>query len=157
MAGAFLLPLIAGGLEAFGQLSEADNKAQALRDEADAETLNAALARRVAKYNAERQQTIATQKIGEVVAGYAASGVAQNSGSVLDILRQSHTNAELDRLNILHEGDMRAYNALSRSRALRSQASDVKSSGAFGALISAFSGGAKAYDRYGRSSDNAED
>lgn len=101
--------LFGGGMNAIGDIMAGNDKAANLRADADIQRKNAARAQIAGDYQASRQQAVAGQKIGTAQADYAASGVTSNSGSVLDVLRQSHTNAELDRQNIIYGAAMKTY------------------------------------------------
>ncbi len=149
------LPIIGGMLGAAGALSEAQDKADSLDQEAQIQDKNAAMARQAGKDNAQRQQIVATQKIGGIQADYASSGITSDSGSVLDILRQSHTNAEMDRLEILHGANIKAVNAENRASAARFGASRTRSAGNFNAFSALFGGVAKAGMNYGGGSDSS--
>lgn len=105
--------LIAGGagLSSIGGLIQGRRTADALNYQADLQRNNATLALQSAKFDSDRQSIFANQKIGAAKAGYASSGVdVSNSGSALAVLGASASNAELDRQNILHGGEIKAIN-----------------------------------------------
>ncbi len=132
------------GLEAAGSLIESKEQQRALEAEAEAAEQNAFMAREEGRINSERQQAEAQQVFGSMKAGYAASGVTSDSGSVLEVLRQSYTNAESDRLNILYGAEMEAVNYENRAQAARYAASQTKKMAGFRAFTSLFRGGAQA-------------
>jgi len=70
---------------------------------------NAAYVRQDATENARRQGVINTKALGSIRLGYAAGGVRQ-AGSALDVLEESQAAGELQVLQILREGQMRARN-----------------------------------------------
>lgn len=150
-------PIIGGLMSAGGALAEGEGKAADLDREAEIQTKNAALARAAAETNAKHQQMISGQKIGSIQADYAASGVTSDSGSVMDILRQSHVNAEMDRLNIIHGGEVRAINAENRANSARAGARNARSAGTMNAFSAIFGGGAKAMQYSGGSSNSNND
>jgi len=98
------------GLGAFGALVQGQQTSDVLQYQATIQSRNAAEARASAQYNADRQSVIASRVIGAESTGFGASGVEASSGSVLSVIGASTANAELDRLNILHGGEMRAVN-----------------------------------------------
>lgn len=90
------------------------NQGDMVLAEADAADYNAALAdqnavltRQAAAENARRLRVQTTKQLGSIRARYGASGVAL-SGSALDVLEESAAAAELDRLTVIHEGDVKA-------------------------------------------------
>lgn len=135
----------AGGIfGAMGSLMEADDKSKAYDRQADELQANAALNLKIGEFNANRQQMIANKKIGAISADYAASGVASDSGSVLDVLASSHANSELDRLSILHGAQVRSTMMQNRAQVDREAASRSKQMGYFNAFGALFGGAAKA-------------
>lgn len=134
--------LIAGGLKAAGQVQQAEEQSNSMLREADAQDQNAKIAAAAGRYNIARQQSEAYKVIGGVEADYAASGITADSGSVLDVIRESHINAELDRQNIKYGADLRVLEAKSRSAALRVGAENAKRAGYYGALTTLFGAGA---------------
>jgi hypothetical protein len=142
--GAAGVPLIGGLMQAGGALMEADDRAKGLRAEADAADKNARNALSDAAYNAERQEMIAGQRFAEIKTGYAASGISSTSVSAIEVLRASHINAEMDRLNILHGGRMEAEGFKDRASAARAGAKRAKKIGEINAFSSLFGAGANA-------------
>lgn len=104
--------------EANAQIDMAQAKENQLDSEATTAYKNAQLALQYGQYNAERQQIVSELQLGTTKANYGASGVKSTSGSVLDIIRQSHTNSELDRLEILHQADMSSENFMNQGKSL---------------------------------------
>ncbi len=150
------MAMFGGLLGAGGAISEGEDKAAALEKEAEYADLNAAQSKKDAYYNAQRQQMSSVQKIGSIEADYAASGVSSDSGSVLDILRQAHMNSELDRLNIIHGGEVKAINYENRASSAREGARKTRSAEKFNAFTSLFGGAAKAgmYSDWGSRGEN---
>lgn len=149
MGAAAPIALAGGVLSAYGSLSEGQAKSAALEEEARAAEENAVIARKAGKYNALKQSIVADKTIGSMNADYASSGISSDSGSVMDVLRSSHINAELDRQNILYESEMKARNYESRAKAARQGASSAQSAGTINAFASLFSAGANAYAKAG--------
>jgi hypothetical protein len=74
---------------------------------ADVARRNAALSLEQAALDAKAQQRQAKKIIGGMRASYGASGVS-GGGSVDDVIASSATAAELDRQNILYQGELKA-------------------------------------------------
>lgn len=104
------LPIVGAGISAFGALQQGKMTSDSLNNQANNLQAQSDEAEQKGKFDAMREQMIATQRIGTSEAAYGASGVSANSGSVIDVIQASHQNAELDRLNILHGADIRALN-----------------------------------------------
>jgi hypothetical protein len=138
-------------LSAGAQINESQDRAYVLEDEANAADQSARLAEIGGAYNAKRQSNQAEKVFGGIQADYAASGVSQDSGSALDVLRESHMNAELDRQNILYGAQMTAFNYRNKARAARFGAESAIKAGRMNAFASVFGGAAKAAD-YGAGS-----
>lgn len=104
--------MAAGGLlGASGAFTQGQETADVLERQASIQRQNAIQSIIASKINADRSSMLATKAIGQEVAGYSAAGVDTNSsGSVLAVLGASAANAELDRQNILHGGQIRAMN-----------------------------------------------
>lgn len=141
-------PLIGGFFQGMGALMEADDRAWALRDEGDALNRSAKIARAAGKFNAERQQVVAGKQLEEMKVGYATSGVSLDSGSVLDVLRESASNAEMDRMNILYSTELQAKNMEEGAAAAYDAAKKEKKKGNFQAFAAIF-GGAMQSASYG--------
>lgn len=125
-----------------GDLMEADDKSKAYQNQADDYSKNAAYTRAAGQYNVMRLNIAAGRKFGAISSDYAASGVSADSGSALDVLAASHTNAEYDRLNILHQSEMRAQVMDERATYDRQESGTVTQMGYFNAFGSLFQGGA---------------
>ena len=102
-----VLAVLAAGAMALGKI-KAGNSAKA-KSEYDAKVADrdAAVARDQANALALQQQRAARKTIGSMRAAYGAAGVTVD-GSPLDVLEESAGQAELDRLTILHNGELKA-------------------------------------------------
>lgn len=136
---------IAGkGVMAYGQLLAGQATSDSLNAQADLQIQNAQEALAQGKFNAQRSQIQSGQKIGAEVAGYGASGVRSSSGSVMNVLAAATSNAEMDRLNILHGADIKAISYENAASMERTQAHNAKIGsyfGAVGSLVGASSAG----------------
>jgi len=135
------LPLLGGMASAASIDAETNTTMEALLAEQKAQTKNAEIAREAGAFNASRQQEDANQAYGTIRADVAASGTEQDSGNVFDILRQSHANAELDRLNILHGAELDAISSENRASGLARQIQSTRKVGEY-RKIAALLGGA---------------
>lgn len=144
MAAAVAIPIIGGIMGAGGALMEASDKQEAYENEAQQLESNAKMTRASTNYNAMRQGMIADRKIGGIETAYGASGISSESATVLNVLAASRSNAEMDKLSILHEGDVRASGLEERARYDRSAGDRSKQMGYFNAFSSLFSGGSRA-------------
>lgn len=115
-------PVVGGILTGEAIDEESRATAAALRADAATQRKNAEISRESGVFNAASQQREVVQLRGAQSADVAASGTTQDSGSAIDILRQTNTNAELDRLNILHGAELEAIGAENQSSSLLRQA-----------------------------------
>lgn len=115
------IPLVSAPFQMHAMDQEYDATTQAYEDDINIQEGNARTAEEAGRYNAGRQQDEANKMEGQTRADVGAAGITQDSGSVLDILRQAHTNAELDRLNIIHGADLKASDARNRAHSLDRQ------------------------------------
>ena len=134
--------LIGTGLQMFGQVEAGKASARALKDQANSAESNAKAAQLKAQADAELQVIQSRKILGEQETGFAASGVS--GGSALAVLADSKINAEMDRLSILFDGDIRSANFRSEARSLRRQGSEAKRAGVLGAITAGFQGGGQA-------------
>ena len=103
------------GLGAVGAISQGAQTAATLRYQAQVQRNNADEALTAASLNANRQSIQAAKLIGAAKAGYGASGVSADSGSVMSVIAASAANAELDRQNILYGGEIRSINSMNQA------------------------------------------
>lgn len=157
MAVGAYLTVLSGIMGAAGAKRQAQDQAWALEDEALTQERNAVAYRTAGKYNAEKQQMDSEQVFGSMRTNAAASGVKLTSGNVIDVLRQSHVNAELDRQNILYGAEIQANRALSRAWAARQGAQSALSAGNMNAFTSLFRAGAAASQMSGGGAKNVQD
>ena len=99
---------VAGGVRAVGGLMAGQAESNSLNAQADLQIKNAAEAEAQGKFNAMKSGLSWDSKIGNMKASIGASGVSNTSGSAAAILGAAASNAEMDRLNILHGADLKA-------------------------------------------------
>lgn len=138
---------LGGGQKAMGALYQGNMESSQLDQQAGMQRENARMAREKGASDADRQQIIAGHKIGAMHAGYGASGVSSQSGSVLDVLRMSAANAERDRLTILHGSNLRALNFENQAVMDEFGAKAALQAGYFNALTAVTGAGAGAYGK----------
>lgn len=147
--------VILGAFSAYGQQAQGQSTYDALNTQANLQEQNAEEALAQGQAQATRQQLTADKKIGTSVAAYAASGVQSNSGSVLEVLRNSAQNSELDRLNILHGADLKAINYRNQAALDRFGGKSALAGAQWSALGSLTAGGIKSYSAATAGGSNA--
>lgn len=129
---AFLAP-IAAGFAAVGSIVQGEANAGAAEYNAAIARQNAAVAQQQGVAAAAAQQRDAARKIGSMVAGYGASGVA-GSASALDVLADSARMAELDNLTTKYNYQLKALGYQDEANLQDSNASNSRTSGVLGAV-----------------------
>lgn len=119
-----------------GNIQTTKARLRSLKDQARVAEINAALAQRDAEFNAGRQSLAAGQIIAGTKADYAAAGFSGESGSVLAVLANSYANAELDRLSILHGGNVRSFNYAEEAASARKESGAIRQAGLMNLLSS---------------------
>lgn len=127
-----VLSILSTVFSAVGSLMQADSKADASEYNAKIAQQNAAMATQQAEADAAEQKRDTVRKLGAMRAGYGASGVAFE-GSPLDILAQSASDAEMDRLNIIYKGKVRAAGYDANAELYESNAENERNAGLVGA------------------------
>ena len=115
---------------------------------------NAAAARRQAVADSEAQRRSAEKQLGAMRSGYAASGI-QMEGTPLDVLSASVQQSELDTLNTIYKGELRALSYENEAGGLsltsqldESSGKSARTQGMYSAGSSLLSGAEKAYSIY---------
>jgi hypothetical protein len=128
-----ILSMISTAVSVVGSLMQASSRSDAAEYNAEVARRNAAMATQQAESDAEEQRRRSIRQIGAMRAGYGASGVVGNEGSPLDVLAQSASDAEMDRLNILYRGRVRASGYEASARLDDMRAENEQTAGMFGA------------------------
>ena len=139
---------------AIGDIYSGNSKASALNTQATLNQENAQLATEQGQFNAMRVGMTAAQKMGTASAAYGASGVAANSGSVLDVLNTGAINSEMDVQNTLHGAAVKATAYENDASMEQLGASQAQTAGYLNALSSITMGAGNAF---GESSSTASD
>lgn len=137
---------IGGAFQMVGSLMQGQSTADALEHQAEIMRRNAIAAMEAAKFDASKQQVMATKVLGAQSAGYASSGVEQTSGSVLDVIAASAANAELDKQSILHGGELRRINFENQASIDEKAAGNALTASYFGAAAGAAKTGFSIYE-----------
>ena len=136
------LMLAGTGVTALGSIQQGNAAKQAANFNAQVANNNAIAARQNAAANAKRLEREARLRAGANIAASGASGV-QVSGSVMDLLEDNAMEEELDRLTILHQGELQASGLESSATLLRAEGSAAQRAGFTGAAGTLLSGAGK--------------
>lgn len=128
---------VATAVTAYGQYQAGKAQEAAYNYNAQVQEQNAKVAQQKAAYEADKQAQRIRRLNATQRAAYAASGI-NLSGSALDLMEDSTTQGEMDRLAILYGGDVEAANARNEATLSRFQgkaAAAAGTSAAFGTLL----------------------
>lgn len=96
-------------IKPIGSIFQGEANAAAARYNAQVSQQNAVIARQQGQAAMQAQQRSSARAIGQALALYGASGVATDSGSPLDVLADSARMAELNRLTIQYNSELKSY------------------------------------------------
>ena len=133
---------VAAAVTAVSTISSAQQAKKSAETNAQIAERNAEIAKQKASADAAAQNRMSRQHIGAMEANYSASGVALE-GSPLEVIEQSTRDAELDRLNILYGGEVRANNYGTEASIQNARGSNAMTSGYLSAASSLSSSYAK--------------
>ncbi len=133
-----LMTAIGFGSQLIGGMSATRNQSQALEAEAQAATNNALSAKLKAQADAQTQVIQARAVINRQTSEFAASNL--EGASVFAVLADSTANAEMDRLNIIFNGKVRADAYTAEANAKMDAQGNIRDAGLFGILGTGFSG-----------------
>jgi len=152
MTGIETALIIAGtAVSAIGAIQQGNAAKAAANYNAAVARNNAIASRQNAEAQAKRQEREARIRAGANRAALGGSGV-QLEGSVLDVLEDNAMEEELDRLMILHQGELQASNFESSANLMEFEGRQAQKAGRFKAFGTLAAGGAKAYGKWGGSS-----
>mgnify|MGYP000855960130 CR=1 FL=1 len=129
-------------ISAYGSLQQGEAGKAAADYNSQVAEENAVTARQQAKEQARRESISSEKLLGQMRAGYGASGVTM-SGSAMDVLQESAANAELDRLTTLYAGDVKATAYKNESRLEKFKGNQAQTAGQIGAAAALLDGAAK--------------
>jgi len=122
----------AGTLKAVGSVVEGQSQAKAAKAEARIADANAQMTYDQTNQREEQVRRESRLALSDQAAAIAESGTGF-TGSNLDVMKQSATNAELDALNTRYQGSVTALSYKNKAAGLRRAASDSLRSGWIGA------------------------
>jgi len=111
---------------------------------------NAEIARRDAAAQAAQSQREGYLRLGAIRAAQGKSGGAASEGSVLDVLGDQAAQNELERQNIVYQGEQRARGYINTANLDTFSGKQAQKAGYLKAGTELLSGGANAYGAYGR-------
>ena len=128
---------VSTAVTAYGQYQQGKAQQQAYEYNAKVNEQNAKIAQDKAAYEADKQAQRMRRLNATQRPAYAASGV-NLSGTALDLMEDSTTQGEMDRLAILYGGDVQAIQSRNEAELNRFQGKQAASAGtsaAFGTLL----------------------
>lgn len=138
------IAMIAGTvMSAVGQIQQGNAAKQAANFNAAIANNNAIASRQKAEADAARQERESRLRAGAVGAARGASG-GTAAGSALDLMESNAAQEELDRLTILHGGELQAAGFESDAAVQRMRGSAAQKAGRLGAASTLLIGGARA-------------
>jgi hypothetical protein len=137
--------LASAGIQAIGSISSGYSQAKALRAQQQMDYANADSANATANADTEQVLRRGHQALGEQSASTAEAGIGF-TGTGADLLNQSANNVQLDALNTLYGGQVKAATSRNAGLAAGKQAQGAITSGWIGAATSVLSASA----RYGQ-------
>ena len=140
------LAVASTAMSAYGAIQQGNAANQAAKFNSAVANNNAIAARQNASENAKRQQREARQRAGANRANAAASGTF--GGSAFDLLEDNAMEEELDRLTIIHQGELKASGLEASGGLMSAQGRQAQTAGYFGAAGALLKGGAKGYSLY---------
>lgn len=100
--------LVGTAIAGIGAIQQGQDAKNASEYNAAVAEQGAVASRQQAAANAAAAERESRKRLGAMEASYGASGVNLSEGSPLEILQQSARDAEMDRLNIIYGGEVRA-------------------------------------------------
>lgn len=149
MAAAIPFIMIASAVvSAYGAIQQG-KAAQAAGDyNATINAQNAEIARADARAQAEQVKRENYLRLGSIRAAQGKSGGAANEGSVLDVLGDTAAQGELERQNVIYEGEQRARGYLNTGALEQYKGDTARTGSYYKAGSELLSGGAAAYGAY---------
>ena len=144
MTGVEIAMIAGAALSAAGAVQQGNAAKQSAKFNAAVANNNAIASRQNASANAKRQAREARQRAGTNRASAAASGVY--GGSAFDLLEDNAMEEELDRLTIIHQGELQAQGLEASAGLLTAQGKQAQIAGYTSAAGSLLKGGGALYD-----------
>lgn len=111
-----VLSLVGAGVKASGEASAGRKAKKAFNLNAQIATENAELAREAAIDDVLSLKRTAYKTEGGIRASYGAAGVSASSGSVMDVLADTVTQAALDQNRRKYQGELEARDFMNQAR-----------------------------------------
>ena len=127
------LALIGGGISAIGQISSASAQSASYKTQAEYADRQAQMAAQKGAYDASQQARQNDRQLASMRGQYLSSGIAL-SGSALETLQDSATQASLDEQAIRYGAQVQSDNYRFQAGLARSNASSAMTGGFLGAL-----------------------
>ena len=144
--------LIAGTVfKAVGAVTKGESQAVASEYNAAIARQNAEIARAQGAAAVAAQQREAARSMGRAIAAYGASGVQVDAGSPLDVLADAAANAELDKLTIQYNAELKARGRGQQAALEAMGATTARTSGLLNAGAAILDGAAEYRSTTGRS------
>lgn len=149
---AVYMMVAASAVSAYGQMQSAKAQSAALNYNAKVAENNAIMARDKANYEAERQASRMRRIIASQRVAYSSNGIVLGD-TAMDLMLDTTTQGEMDRLAILYGGDVESVNYQAQAASSRMQARATQIAGMYGAAGTLIGGSANALYtyRYGQS------
>lgn len=132
-------------ISALGSIYSGQATSNALNTQATQADQNAQLATEQGQYNSMRIGMQVQSHLGQISAGYGASGVSAGSGSVLNVLMASTMAGEMDKQNAINSANVHAINYENEASIERVGAGNAVTASYLNALSGALTGGAKVF------------
>lgn len=145
---AIMMSAIGSVVGAIGAMEAANQQAQALEYNAKVAERNAQMAKDQADYEAKRQGSKMARLNASQRVAYLASGVMIDDGTAMDVMIDTTTQGEMDRLAILYGGDVESVNYRSQAASARMEAAAVKTAGMYRGFSTLLGGAGSALGQY---------
>jgi hypothetical protein len=144
MTGVEIAMIAGAAVSAMGAIQQGNAAKGAANFNAQVAQNNAIAARQNAASSARRQEREARIRAGANRASASASGL-QLMGSTLDFMEDNAMEEELDRLTIIHQGELQASGLETSAQLMRAEGRSRQRAGYMGAAGTLLKGGATAY------------
>ncbi len=133
------LPLIGAAISAVGTIASASAQSQSYKAQAAFQKRQAIMEQQRGAYEGARLRDRNDRQLASMRGQYLSSGIAL-SGSALDVLQDSATEASLDEQAVRYDSQVRADNLNWSAKMSRMNASNAMTGGVLGALSTAIGG-----------------
>jgi hypothetical protein len=148
-AAPLVIGLVGTAISAASAIQRGSDEANISKIDAQTNATNAALAAQNTAMNLQRQSIISTKQIGMERAQFGATGAQSTTGSALDVLADSASNAERDKLAIQQAGTARVLGFQNEENLYNMRAGFAGSEAGLSAAGTLLGGTARAYSEWG--------